>query len=311
MSPHATDDEAPSGLPRDVTGYGPHPPHAAWPGGARIAVQFVINYEEGSENSIPDGDGRVEKGLTEVTGGRMAEGVRDLGMESLYEYGSRAGIWRLFRLFQDRKLPLTVFACALALERNPAVAEAIVDADYDICCHGWRWVEHYLLEEDEEREHIARACEAIERLTGEPPRGWYCRYAPSLNTRRLLVEHGGFLYDSDSYADDLPYWTTVTDTPHLIVPYTLDTNDLKFQPGSNFSNGTDFFEYLKDAFDFLRAEGETAPRMMSVGLHPRMIGRPARAAGLARFLDYIADFEDAWVCRRIDIAKHWAATHPQ
>lgn len=299
-----------SHISRDLVGYGPNPPHAAWPGGARIAVNFVVNYEEGSENTIPEGDGRVEAGLSEVAGGRMAQGERDLGIESIYEYGSRAGIWRLFRLFEERELPLTVFGCALALERNPAVAEAIAAAGYDVCGHGWRWVEHYLMEENEEREHIARAAETIERLTGEPPRGWYCRYAPSQNTRRLLVEHGGFLYDSDSYADDLPYWTTVGGAPHLIVPYSLDANDLKFQPGGNVFTGGMFFSYLKDNFDFLYAEGEQAPRMMNVGLHARMMGRPARAAGLARFLDYVADFDDAWICRRLDIAEHWLTTHP-
>ena len=295
---------------RDLIGYGPNPPHAQWPNDARIAINFVVNYEEGSENTIPDGDGRVEAGLAEVVGGRLASGVRDLGMESLYEYGSRAGIWRLFRIFGDRELPLTVFGCALAMERNPQVAEAIAGAGYDICGHGWRWVEHYLLEEDEEREHIIRAVETIQRLTGAPPRGWYCRYAPSANTRRLLVEHGGFLYDSDSYADDLPYWTNVTGKPHLIIPYSLDANDLKFQPSGNFSSADGFYAYLKDAFDFLYTEGETAPKMMNVGLHPRMMGRPARAAGLARFLDYVQGFDDAWICRRLDIAEHWVAMHP-
>tara|TARA_Y100000589_G_C27179953_1_gene640338 strand:- start:635 stop:1549 length:915 start_codon:yes stop_codon:yes gene_type:complete len=295
---------------RDLVGYGPTPPNALWPNNARIAVNFVVNYEEGSENTILEGDGRVETGLAEVTGGRMAPGVRDLGMESLYEYGSRAGIWRLFRLFEERDLPLTVFGCAVAMERNPQVAEAIVEADYDVCGHGWRWVEHYLLEEDEEREHIARAVETIKRLTGNPPRGWYCRYAPSVNTRRLLVEHGGFLYDSDSYADDLPYWTTVMGKSHLVVPYSLDANDLKFQPTGNFSSADSFYTYLKDAFDFLYLEGEKAPKMMNVGLHARMMGRPARAAGLARFLDYVQKYNDVWVCRRLDIAEHWAAVHP-
>ncbi len=295
---------------RDLVGYGPTPPNALWPNNARIAVNFVVNYEEGSENTILEGDGRVETGLAEVTGGRMAPGVRDLGMESLYEYGSRAGIWRLFRLFEERDLPLTVFGCAVAMERNPQVAEAIVEADYDVCGHGWRWVEHYLLEEDEEREHIARAVETIKRLTGNPPRGWYCRYAPSVNTRRLLVEHGGFLYDSDSYADDLPYWTTVMGKSHLVVPYSLDANDLKFQPTGNFSSADSFYIYLKDAFDFLYLEGEKAPKMMNVGLHARMMGRPARAAGLARFLDYVQKYNDVWVCRRLDIAEHWAAVHP-
>ena len=297
-------------IARDLVGYGPTPPHAHWPNNARIAVNFVVNYEEGSENTILEGDGRVETGLAEVTGGRMASGIRDLGMESLYEYGSRAGIWRLFRIFEERNLPLTVFGCAVAMERNPQVAEAIVAADYDVCGHGWRWVEHYLLEEDEEREHIARAVETIKRLTGHPPRGWYCRYAPSVNTRRLLVEHGGFLYDSDSYADDLPYWTTVMGKSHLVVPYSLDANDLKFQPTGNFSSADSFYTYLKDAFDFLYLEGEKAPKMMNVGLHARMMGRPARAAGLARFLDYVQKYNDVWVCRRLDIAEHWAAVHP-
>ena len=297
-------------IARDLVGYGPTPPHAHWPNNARIAVNFVVNYEEGSENTILEGDVRVETGLAEVTGGRMASGIRDLGMESLYEYGSRAGIWRLFRIFEERDLPLTVFGCAVAMERNPQVAEAIVAADYDVCGHGWRWVEHYLLEEDEEREHIARAVETIKRLTGHPPRGWYCRYAPSVNTRRLLVEHGGFLYDSDSYADDLPYWTTVMGKSHLVVPYSLDANDLKFQPTGNFSSADSFYTYLKDAFDFLYLEGEKAPKMMNVGLHARMMGRPARAAGLARFLDYIQKYNDVWVCRRLDIAEHWAAVHP-
>lgn len=297
-------------ITRDLIGYGPNPPHAQWPNGARIAVNFVVNYEEGSENTIPDGDGRVEAGLAEVAGGRMALGARDLGMESLYEYGSRAGIWRLFRIFGDRYLPLTVFGCALAMERNPQVAEAIAAAGYDVCGHGWRWVEHYLLEEDEEREHIARAVETIQRLTGAPPRGWYCRYAPSANTRRLLVEHGGFLYDSDSYADDLPYWTSVAGKPHLVLPYSLDANDLKFQPGGNFSTADSFYAYLKDAFDVLYMEGETAPKMMNVGLHARVMGRPARVVGLARFLDYVQGFSDAWICRRLDIAEHWAALHP-
>ena len=297
-------------LPRDFIGYGETPPHAEWPGGALIAVNFVINYEEGSENSIPDNDGRVETGLAEVSGGRMERGVRDLGIESMYEYGSRAGIWRLLRLFKDRDLPLTVFCCALALQRNPAVADAIAKSDYDICGHGWRWVEHYLLNKEEEREHIALAFETIKRLTGVGPRGWYCRYAPSLNTRKLLLEHGGFLYDSDSYADDLPYWTTVGETHHLVVPYSLDANDLKFQPGGNVFTGDMFFSYLKDTFDFLYAEGINSPKMMSVGLHPRMMGRPGRAAGLARFLDYVQGFSQAWVCRRLDIAEHWVTKHP-
>ncbi len=296
---------------RDLVGYGPTPPDASWPGGARVAVQFVINYEEGSEYSVLDGDGRNEVGLAEVIGGRVADGERDLAMESMYEFGSRVGIWRLFRLFEERRLPVTVFACALALRRNPLVAEAIARAGYDICCHGWRWVEHFKLSVEEEREHIGRAVESIERTIGERPYGWYCRYGPSVNTRRLLVEEGGFLYDSDSYNDELPYWITLDGQAHLVIPYSLDTNDLKFAPPGNLVTGDDFFSYLKAGFDLLYEEGGRNPKMMSVGLHPRLVGRPGRAAGLARFLDYLADITDVWVCRRIEIARHWMANHPR
>ena len=295
---------------RDFVGYGPKPPDPHWPNNARIAVQFVINYEEGSEYSPAEGDDRAETGLAEVLGGRGTPGERDLAIESMYEFGSRVAIWRLFRLFKERQLPLTVFACALALERNPKVAEAIVAADYDICCHGYRWVEHFKMSPDEEAEHIARAIQSIEKLTGERPLGWYCRYGPSLSTRRLLVDEGGFLYDSDSYADELPYWVDVGDRPHLVVPYSLDCNDLKFVPGSTIGTSDDFFAYLKDSFDFLYAEGKTEPKMMSIGLHPRLIGRPGRMVGLARFLDYVAQYDAVWVCRRLDIARHWAETHP-
>lgn len=311
MSPNDGGTPDTDGPPRDFVGYGPNPPDPAWPGGARVALQFVVNYEEGSEYGILEGDPHAETGLGEVPGGRVPDGQRDLAMESIYEFGSRVGTWRVFRLFQDRRLPLTVFACAQALERNPAVAEAIVAADYDICCHGWRWIEHFKLDSAEEREHIARAVESITRMTGTPPPGWYCRYGPSVNTRRLVVEHGGFLYDSDSYADELPYWTEVAGQPHLVVPYTLDANDLKFAPGGNLLTGGAFFDYLKDGLDLLRAEGEQRPRMMSVGLHPRLVGRPGRAAGLARFLDYVAGLDDIWVCRRLDIARHWIERHPR
>ncbi len=301
--------EAP-GPPRDFVGYGAEPPDADWPGGARVAVQFVINYEEGSEYSIPEGDGRTETGLAEVAGGRVPPGERDLAMESMYEYGSRVGVWRIIRLFEERGLPATFFACALALERNPAVAEALVRNGYDVCCHGWRWIEHYKLDAETEREHIARAVASIERTTGARPLGWYCRYGPSVNTRRLVVEEGGFLYDSDAYNDELPYWTAVDGAPHLVVPYSLDANDLKFSPGGNLMTGDDFFTYLREGFDLLYAEGAERPKMMSIGLHPRVIGRPSRAAAIARFLDYLIGIDDVWICRRLDIARHWIDRHP-
>ncbi|MCC7273185.1 MAG: allantoinase PuuE [Alphaproteobacteria bacterium] len=299
---------APGG--RDLLGYADRPPHAGWPADARIAVNFVLNYEEGSEYSIPEGDGRVEVGLAETMGGRVPAGERDLAFESMYEFGSRVGFWRVMRLFAERHLPMTVFGCALALERNPRAVAAIVAAGHDICSHGWRWVEHFRLSEPEEREHIARAVATIARIAGERPAGWYCRYGPGANTRRLLVEEGGFLYDSDAYNDELPYWTTVAGRAHLVVPYTMDTNDAKLVQPGGFGTGDDFFAYLRAAFDQLYEEGEATPRMMSVGLHPRIVGRPARARALARFLDYVARRDRVWICRRIEIARHWIAHHP-
>ncbi|MCL1471447.1 allantoinase PuuE [Argonema antarcticum] len=296
--------------PRDMVGYGANPPHPQWPGDARIALQIVMNYEEGSEYSIPDGDNHSETYLWEVPGASMGPGNRDLIVESVYEYGSRAGFWRLMRLFADRNIKITVFGAALALERNPGAAKAIVEAGYDICCHGWRWIGYHLLGEEEEREHIQRAIKSLEKTTGSRPLGWYCRYAPSLNTRRLIVEEGGFLYDSDVYNDDLPYWVEVEKKPHLVIPYTLDNNDMKFSVAPGFNTGDDFFTYLKDAFDVLYKEGETAPKMMSVGLHTRLAGRPGRTAALARFLDYVKKHDKVWICRRIDIAKHWIEHHP-
>jgi putative urate catabolism protein len=295
-------------LSRDFVGYGPEPPHAAWPGGARIALNFVMNLEEGSEYSFADGDGRSEKALTEVAAPRVPDGRRDLAAESMYEYGSRAGLWRLARLFRARDLPLTVFACALALERNPAAARLIREAGWDVCCHGYRWVEHYRLTEAEERAAIADAVASLEATTGARPAGWYCRYAPSENTRRLLAEEGGFLYDSDSYADDLPYWVAVAGRPHLVVPYTMVTNDAKVL-ADGLAHPEDFFALLRDAFDVLHEEGADRPRMMSVGLHPRVIGHPARIGALRRFLDHVAGRDRVWVCRRIDIARHWAEAH--
>jgi allantoinase len=295
--------------PRDLVGYGGTPPDPRWPGGARVAVSFVLNVEEGSETNILHGDTRNEGGLSEVVGGRHPAGQRDLGMESLYDYGPRAGFWRIHRLFQDRRLPMTVYACAMALERNPIATEAMAKAGWEFASHGWRWINHYELSEDEEREHIARAVEITQRLTGQRPRGFYARYAPSANTRRLLVEEGGFLYDSDSYSDDLPYWVRESGKDHLVIPYALDTNDVKFGAPASYGSGEDFFRYLTDAFDQLWEEGAEAPKMLSVGLHQRLVGRPGRARQLARFLDHVMAKGDSWVCRRIEIAEHWHRAH--
>lgn len=293
-------------LARDFVGYGGRPPDPKWPNGAKLAVNFVLNYEEGSEPSIPDGDAESEIGLTE--GGGPVPG-RDLGAESMFEYGSRAGFWRLARLFDERGLPATIFGCALALQRNPAAADEIRRLGWDVCAHGWRWEKHPLLTEAQERARIARTVPAIAQSVGERPYGWYCRYGPSVNTRRLLVEAGGFLYDSDAYNDDLPYWREVAGKPHLIVPYTLTNNDTKFMRGS-VAHGDDFFVYLRDAFDVLLAEGRAgSPKMMSVGLHLRIVGQPARSAGVARFLDHVLAHDDVWVTRRVDIARHWHEHH--
>jgi putative urate catabolism protein len=295
---------------RDFRGYGARPPDPQWPNGARVAVQIVMNYEEGSEYAIGDGDGVSETYLTEVPGATLGPGVRDLIVESIYEYGSRAGFWRLMRMFGERNIPITVFGAALALERNPEAAAAIRAAGYEVCSHGWRWVNFAHMSEAVEREEMQRAVASLERTVGERPYGWYCRYAPSLNTRRLVVEEGGFLYDSDAYNDDLPYWTRVGGKPHLVIPYTLDNNDMKFSVAPGFTSGEGFFQYLKDAFDVLYREGRTAPKMMSVGLHTRLAGRPGRAAALERFLDYLLQHDDVWICRRVDIARHWIANHP-
>ncbi len=280
-----------------------------WPNGARLAVNFVLNYEEGSEYGFADGDGRTDTTLTEVSQARVPAGRRDLAAESMFEYGSRVGFWRLYRLFRDRGLPLTVFASALALERNPPVAAAIASTDWDVVCHGWRWIEHYLLDEETERDHIARAHASILRTTGRAPEGWYCRYSASPATRRLLVEHGGFGYDSDAYNDELPYWTLVSGTPHLVVPYTMAVNDAKLL-GGPMVTGRAFGEFLIDSFDVLASEAAVHPRMMSVGLHPRVVGHPGRMVGLLAFLDHIAGRGDVWVCRRADIAAHWRAAVP-
>ena len=294
--------------PRDMIGYGAAPPDPHWPNGARLALNFVLNFEEGSEPSFADGDGYTETGLTESS--TQAEGYagRDLAAESMFEYGSRVGFWRVMRLFQERQLPLTIFGCALALERHPPAAQAIAEAGHDVCCHGWRWIKHFELDADTEREHIRKAIASLQQSVGARPLGWYCRYGPSVNTRRLLVEEGGFLYDSDAYNDELPYWLEVSGKRHLVVPYTLGVNDSKFGRGV-FATGEDFYAYAKDSFDMLYREGTQHPKMMSVGLHMRIIGHPGRAAGLERFLDHVMQYDGVWVCRRLDIAQHWTAHH--
>lgn len=293
---------------RDLIGYGATPPDPKWPGGARLAVNFVINFEEGSEPSVQDGEGFSENVLTEAHGLDRGVKGRDLAAESMFEYGSRVGFWRLLRLFEERGLPLTVFGCGLAFERNPPAAAAIRKAGFDVCSHGWRWVKHYELSEADEREHIRRAIAAIDKMTGERPLGWYCRYGPSVNTRRLVVQEGGFLYDSDYYGDELPFWKTVDGKPHLIVPYSLTHNDGKY--AGWVGTAAQWFEFVRDGFDMLYAEGARQAKMMSVGLHMRMIGHPARAAGLARLLDYMTAKQDVWITRRVDIARHWITTHP-
>jgi allantoinase len=295
--------------PRDLVGYGRRPPHPRWPGDARLALQIVLNYEEGGERSILHGDPASETFLSEIVGAEAFAGMRHLTMESVYEYGSRAGFWRLMRIFEERRVPVTVFGVAMALERNPEAVAAMVAAGHEIASHGWRWISYQFVDEATERDHIRRAVDTITRLTGQAPLGWYTgRDSP--NTRRLIVEHGGFLYDADSYADDLPYWVEVEGRPHLVVPYTLDANDMRFATLGGFSSGDQFLTYLKDSFDLLYAEGESAPKMMSVGLHSRLAGRPGRAAAVARFLDHVLKHERVWICRRVDIARHWIAGLP-
>lgn len=295
--------------PRDLLGYGPNPPKANWPDGARLAVQFVLNYEEGGENCILHGDEASETFLSEIVNAVPFKNQRHMSMESLYEYGSRVGLWRIFKLFKNKNIPLTLFAVAMALERNPAVADAAMEAGYEICSHGYRWIDYRNVPVEVEREHMAKAVEIIERLTGEPPLGWYTGRT-SVNTRPLVVEHGGFLYDSDDYNDDLPFWTNVDDKSHLVIPYTLDANDMRFASFQGFNCGDQFFTYLKDTFDAMYEEGSETPRMMSVGLHCRLVGRGGRIKSLERFLDYVLSHQDVWCCRRVDIARHWVKYHP-
>ena len=299
----------PNSYPRDLIGYGSTPPDANWPGSAQLALQFVINYEEGGENSIVHGDAGSEAFLSEIVGAESWLGQRHPSMESIYEYGSRVGVWRLLKLFKQKQLPLTVFAVGMALERNPAVADMALEHGHEICSHGYRWIDYRHVSESVEREHIQKTVDIITRLTGERPLGWYTGRT-SENTRRLVVEEGGFLYDADSYDDDLPYWTRVGDRSHLVVPYTLDNNDMRFATPQGFNSGEQFFAYLRDAFDTLYAEGATLPRMMSVGLHCRLVGRPGRIRALERFIDYVRGFDRVWICRRIDIAQHWQRQHP-
>ena len=291
--------------PRDLAGYGANLPDARWPGGAKVALQFVINYEEGAENSVLNGDRGSEAFLSDMVGA-ASHPARAMAMESLYEYGSRAGFWRLHRLFTERGVPVTVFGVAAAMAMNPAAVEAMLAADWEIASHGYRWIDYQYVPEDVEREHIARAIALHTQLTGARPLGWY-QGRTSPNTARLVLEEGGFLYDADSYADDLPYWDRRHGRAQLIVPYSLDANDMKIVSLNGFTEGEQFFRYLCDTFEQLREEGG---RMMSVGLHGRVAGRPGRARAVARFVDHVLASGDAWIARRIDIARHWLAEHP-
>ncbi len=297
------------GYDRDLIGYGRTPPVVRWPGGARVAVQFVLNYEEGGERCLLHGDSASETFLSEIIGAQPFENARHMSMESIYEYGSRAGVWRILNLFRDRGLPITVFAVAMALERHLDVADEILRDGHEICSHGYRWINYHGVSEAVERQHMTRAIEIQTRLTGERPLGWYTGRT-SARTRRLVAEDGGFIYDADDYSDDLPFWSRLVDQPHLVVPYTLDANDMRFAAAQGFNSGDQFYAYLKDAFDTLYAEGEMAPKMMSVGLHCRLVGRPGRFAALKRFVDYVLSHDRVWVARRIDIARLWIDQFP-
>jgi allantoinase len=298
----------PETYPRDLIGYGRTPPNPRWPGNARVAVQFVLNYEEGGENSILHGDPASEAFLSEIIGAQPWPGMRHMNMESIYEYGSRAGFWRIWRLFTRRKVPLTVYGVATALMRNPPVVAAMKEADWEIASHGLKWIEYKDVPEAVERQHMLETIKLHTEATGARPLGWYLGRC-TINTRKLVMEEGGFLYDSDSYADDLPYWVSGPRGPHLVIPYTLDSNDMRFAVAQGFNSGDQFFTYLRDSFDVLYAEGADMPKMLSVGLHCRLVGRPGRIAALERFLDYVLAHERVWVPRRIDIARHWHAHH--
>jgi putative urate catabolism protein len=294
--------------PRDLAGYGRNPPHPRWPGNARVAVQFVVNYEEGGENNILHGDPASEAFLSDVLGAQPWPGKRHMNIESMFEYGSRAGYWRLWRMFTERNMPVTVFAIASALQRYPEIAASMQEAQWEIASHGLKWIDYRDMPEKEERAHLREAIEIHTEVTGERPLGWYTGRT-SENSLKLVMDEGGFLYSSDSYADDLPYWVRGPKGPHLIVPYSLDANDMRFTNAQGFSNGDDFFVYLRDTFDTLYAEGEDAPKMMSVGLHCRLAGKPGRAGSLAKFLDYVDEHDGVWIATRLDIAKHWHEHH--
>ncbi len=299
--------------PRDLIGYGRNPPRANWPGDAKIALQFVLNYEEGAENATLHGDPGSEQFLSEMFN-PPSFADRHLTMESIYEYGSRVGVWRLLKEFEKRRLPLTVFGVSMALQRHPELTTAFIELGHEIACHGWRWINHQHMDEATERQHMQTGIEIIRQMTGHAPTGWYTgRDSP--NTRRLLLDHGGFEYDSDYYGDDLPFWMKVRKSdgqvlPHLVVPYTLDVNDMRFALPQGYSQAEDFFVYLRDSFDVLYAEGETTPKMMSVGMHCRLLGRPGRMLALQKFLDHVQKHDKVWICKRIDIARHWKVQHP-
>ncbi|WP_181702147.1 allantoinase PuuE [Chthonobacter albigriseus] len=295
--------------PRDMVGYGRTPPAAAWPDGANVAVQFVLNYEEGGENNILHGDAASEAFLSEIVGAQAWPGQRHMNMESIYEYGSRAGFWRLWRLFTARNVPVTVYGVATALARNPEAVAAMKEADWEIASHGLKWIDYRDFTAEAEREHMLEAIRIHEAVTGARPLGWYTGRS-SEHTTRLVMEEGGFLYSSDSYADDLPYWIQGPNGPHLVIPYTLDSNDMRFATNQGFNAGDQFFSYLKDSFDVLYAEGEAgAPKLLNIGLHCRLVGRPGRIAALQRFVDYVLGHDKVWLARRIDIAWHWTAHH--
>ena len=294
--------------PRDMVGYGAKKLKVKWPNNARIALQIVLNYEEGAENCVLHGDKHSEVFLSEIIGAQPVK-ARHISMESLYEYGSRSGFWRLHKLFQEKKIPITIFGVGMALEKNPEICKAIKDANYEVASHGWRWIDYQSVKKSEEKKHMKLVIKKIKEIFGERPLGWYTgRCSP--NTRDLVFEEGGFLYDSDSYSDDLPYWEIRKKKKQLIIPYTLDNNDMRFVANQGFNTGDHFFTYLKDSFDALYEEGKTNPKMMSVGLHCRLVGRPGRIRSLKRFLEYVLSHEDVWICKRIDIAKHWIKNYP-
>ena len=294
--------------PRDMIGYGSKEPKVVWPNNAKLALQIVLNYEEGGENNILHGDKHSEAFLSEIIGAQAFKD-RHINMESMYEYGSRRGFWRLHKLFQEKKIPITIFGVAMALERNPEVCEAIKNGNYEVACHGWRWIDYQNIKKSTEKKDMKLAIRTIKKIFGKRPFGWYTgRCSP--NTRDLVFDDGGFLYDSDSYSDDLPYWEYKKNKKQLIIPYTLDNNDMRFATNQGFNSGDQFYTYLKDSFDALYEEGKTNPKMMSVGLHCRLIGRPGRIQSLKKFLDYVLKFNDVWICKRIDIAKHWIKNYP-